>query len=676
VTYRAEVDGLRALAVIPVVLFHAGFRAFSGGFVGVDVFFVLSGYLITGIIHSEIRAGSFSIVNFYERRARRILPALLFVCGLSIVPAWLWMMPAAFAEFARSLAAVTVFGSNVLFFRETGYFAHAVEFKPLLHTWSLGVEEQFYLVFPVVLIALGRLGRQALFGVLLVVTALSLGLSEWSSRVHPAANFYLLPTRVWELGTGALLALLAFRAGPRSRLTAETGAACGLAMIVYAIVVFDGTVRIPGLIGLIPVAGTALVIAFATPATAVGRMLAWKPLVGIGLISYSAYLWHQPLFAFARIRSLDGVSTNAFLGLSVVTFVLAYFSWRFVEQPFRARRLFSRRQVFVGGAAASAVLLAFAGASVFANGFPGRVVPAAAAMAAWGGERGSRFIECSFRPGKPFETSGVCRHGSASPSAPVIALWGDSHAEAIAAGLADEVGRAGIALTQYTSRSCVPVRGYEWAHEQWNCRKETEAIFAAIVAEPALRTVVLASRWAFFFEGRRFDNQEGGIESGEPNVPVVDGFPEAPASDPAHQRRLGELMGRTVHDLLAAGKDVVLVYPVPEAGWDVPYYLAREIQFGIRRERPLSTRLDVFLSRTREARAALDRIGDNPHLFRVRPSDMLCGTVLEDRCVVQQGNAPLYFDDDHLSSVGASLVARGIAGVLDPVRHRNVNRRP
>jgi peptidoglycan/LPS O-acetylase OafA/YrhL len=205
--YRPEIDGLRAVAVIPVILFHAGFESFSGGYVGVDVFFVISGYLITSIIYGEIQNKTFSIIRFYERRARRILPALIFVSAVCIPFAWMWMLPSDFEDFSRSLVAVSVFASNIFFWRDSGYFSVAVELKPLLHTWSLGVEEQFYILFPVILLLCRKVSTRATVTIVMLGTIASIVLAEIGSRTYPAATFYLIPTRAWELGTGALLAI-------------------------------------------------------------------------------------------------------------------------------------------------------------------------------------------------------------------------------------------------------------------------------------------------------------------------------------------------------------------------------------------------------------------------------------------------------------------------------------
>ncbi len=334
--YRAEIDGLRALAVVPVVLFHAGFYLFSGGFVGVDVFFVISGYLITSIIINEMRDGTFSLMNFYVRRAKRILPALFLVMLVCIPFSFVFFLPIAMKDFSQSLMAVPAFLSNVLFLTESGYFEQEAELKPLLHTWSLAVEEQYYIIFPLLLMVLGFLGRQGVVLALALLLIVSLAAAEWATSHMPAAAFYLLPMRAWELLIGALAALyLQRREVSLPPIAMQAGSLLGLGLIVVAIFAYDESTPFPGVYALLPTIGTALIIVFARPGTWVNRLLGLKLLVGLGLISYSLYLWHQPLFAFARYHSPSEPSVWIMLGLSLSTLPLAYFSWRYIELPMR-----------------------------------------------------------------------------------------------------------------------------------------------------------------------------------------------------------------------------------------------------------------------------------------------------------------------------------------------------
>lgn len=345
--YRAEIDGLRALAVLPVILFHAGFEWFSGGFVGVDIFFVISGYLITTIIISEMAEGKFSIINFYERRARRILPALFFVMAACLPFAWLWLTPSDLEDFGQSLVAVSTFSSNILFWRESGYFDTAAELKPLLHTWSLAVEEQYYILFPIFIILTWRLGLKWVLILLSIVFLVSLGAAQWSAYNAPDAAFYLLPTRGWELLVGVFAAFyLKYNTYLKSHSINQALSLLGFGMIVFSIIAFDKKTPFPSLYTLIPTIGTGLLILCAVPKTVIHKLLSLKFIVGIGLISYSAYLWHQPLLAFAKHVFSEEVPELLMLCLCLMSLVAAWFSWRFIETPFRNRKRFDRASIF------------------------------------------------------------------------------------------------------------------------------------------------------------------------------------------------------------------------------------------------------------------------------------------------------------------------------------------
>lgn len=366
--YRREIDGLRAVAVLPVILFHAGFQIFSGGYVGVDVFFVISGYLITGIIIAEHEGGNFSIVRFYERRVRRILPALFLVMLCCIPVAWVWMLPSQFKDFSKSLIAVTAFASNILFWTETGYFASAADEKPLLHTWSLAVEEQYYVFFPIFLIIMWRFGRNQVVYVTATIALFSLLLCEWAWRHSPAGNFFLTPTRVWELLGGSLCAFLLHN---KTRASNDLFAAIGLLLILFAIFHFDSSTPYPSFNTLAPVGGTALIILYGSQGTWVARFLSAKPLVAIGLISYSAYLWHQPLFAFARVRIATEPQQWVMVTLAAASIGLAFLSWRYVEQPFRKRPqpiLPRGATIFAAAAAAAGCAFAFGAFGYLSDG--------------------------------------------------------------------------------------------------------------------------------------------------------------------------------------------------------------------------------------------------------------------------------------------------------------------
>ena len=342
--YRAEIDGLRALAVVPVIFFHAGFGFFSGGFVGVDVFFVISGYLITTILIDDIENKRFSIINFYERRARRILPALFFIMLVCIFFAWMWMLPYQMKDFSKSIVAVSLFASNILFWRESDYFSAAMEEKPLLHTWSLAIEEQYYFLFPIFLVTAWYFGRNKVFWMIIFMTAVSLLLSEWGWRNHAKANFYLAPTRVWELFFGSIAAFIVQKQGVQKN---NVLAMIGLATILFSIFFYNETTPFPSFYALAPALGVVLFVLYAERETIAARLLSNRVFVGIGLISYSAYLWHQPIFVFVKLKLKYSPSVGVYAILIFLSFVFAFLSWRYIEKPFRSKNKFKKNVIFL-----------------------------------------------------------------------------------------------------------------------------------------------------------------------------------------------------------------------------------------------------------------------------------------------------------------------------------------
>ncbi len=357
--YRPEVDGLRAIAILPVVLYHAGIAGFPGGFVGVDVFFVISGYLITSIILSERRAGNFTLTGFYGRRIRRIFPALFVMMAVSYPIAWALLDPSAMKEFSGSIAASTVFFANTYFLEVSGYFATAAELKPLLHNWSLSVEEQFYLLFPMAVLLSWRAGPKGQAALFFALALVSLGFAQWHiGRGEGARAFFLLHTRLWELMAGALTAYWLtsargtdLRDSGRFRLAALLG----LAMILTAVFAYDNETAFPGVAALLPCLGAVLIIAFATPQSLAGQILGWRPVVFVGLVSYSLYLWHVPLLVFTRIGTGRDDATLLF-GVCVLAFVIACLSWRYVERPFRRMHDLAPRRLFGAAALCMAIL--------------------------------------------------------------------------------------------------------------------------------------------------------------------------------------------------------------------------------------------------------------------------------------------------------------------------------
>lgn len=607
--YRREIDGLRAVAVLPVILFHAGFSVFSGGYVGVDVFFVISGYLITSILIAELEQGNFSIARFYERRARRILPALFVVMFACLPFAYMWMLPSQLKDFAQSLVAVVFFASNVLFWREDGYFAAAAELKPLLHTWSLAVEEQYYLLFPIFLLVLWRFGRQRVFWSVVVVTMLSLLLAEWGWRNKPSANFYLAPTRAWELLAGSICAFMTVGRAQRS---SNVLSALGLALIVFAIFAYNDSTPFPSVYTLVPVVGTALVIIFAAQDTWVARLLSLRGFVGIGLISYSAYLWHQPLFAFARLRSLTEPSHTLMAALAAASLLLAWATWYWVEQAFRKRAnplLVTRRSVFATSGAVGAVFVAVGLAGHVGKGFEWRFDAQVLRYADADIDRASS--HCHFGPNVPLPSLPVSECSFANKKSELsVLLTGDSHALAVSEALGDALQREGIGFLDLSYSSCPPLPGLQRFNEDSNAPNYMcdEFIRSAVeyADEVGVTTVVLTGRFPLYLYGDRFNNGEGGIEIGGAAWVDLVGRTRSTWDDMERRARVLAAYEQSIREL-AERFSVVLVYPVPEAGWNVPSYAFRNAYFNDR-DASLTTSFAAYVARTLEVNGLFDQL--------------------------------------------------------------------
>lgn len=652
--YRREIDGLRAVAVVPVILFHAGVGLFSGGYVGVDIFFVISGYLITSILIDELEKGDFSILRFYERRARRILPALFFVMLCCVPFALMWMMPSQLSDFSQSIAAVTLFVSNILFWSQEGYFAPAAELKPLLHTWSLAVEEQYYLVFPVFLMLLWRFGRTRVFWMVAAVALVSLVASEWGWRHKPSANFYLAPTRAWELLAGSLCA---FWLVGRAQRTNNWLSLLGLLMILYAIFRYDDLTPFPSVYALVPVMGAALIILFGGKGTWTAQLLEHRSFVGIGLISYSAYLWHQPLFAFARIRSSVAPAPSLLLALALLSLVLAYFSWRYIETPFRKGRstiLPTRRAVFAARGMMGSGLLAIGLTGCLSGGLPSRFSQPVQRFARATTDVPSS--ECYFEFVKREYSRPEAQCMRPANGKIDVMLIGDSHMWVLTDVLRQELDRRRQGYYIVSHASCLPFSGtkvFEGATE-FDCQRFVSESFNW-AATHGVKTVVIAARFSNYLRGARFDNGEGGVESGPCEFVDLRTHGRTRCTDLERRKRVLALYETRIREL-AKSFNIVLVYPIPEAGWDVPIYGFKKAYFR-GDATSLTTSYPLYRSRTKEVRQLFDRLSaDLSNVYPARAYTELCDE-RSLRCLNADRNGVYYYDDDHLTNTGARLVA-------------------
>ncbi|KZZ15136.1 hypothetical protein A3750_12120, partial [Oleiphilus sp. HI0079] len=512
--YRKEIDGLRALAIIPVLLFHAGIPGFSGGFVGVDVFFVISGYLIGGQILFALENKSFSFAEFYFRRARRILPVFLFVLIVCSIAAWVLLHPVALVEFSWNAIASVGFSSNIALWMQSGYFDSAAEFKPLLHTWSLSIEEQFYLLAPVTLVLIHRIRKNALFSLVLALTLFSFFAAIWASKKYSSESFYFLPTRAWELFVGVLVAMKASSKTGSYSFTwfEECLGVLGLLLVIGSFLLLSTTVAFPGVATLFPVLGTAMIILYGHNGV-VKAILSARLLVFIGLISFSLYLWHQPVLAFSRYWSQDALSINHLVILMGFCFVLAFLSWSFIEKPFRYSKRLSRRTIMDSLVLGSVLVVGFGFLAIKTEGVPARygaeILKIDAAIA-------------DINPLTPY-----CHVGRGVPSKhPIpgcekylsgetfdVLVMGDSHSNAISYALQERLSQAGVSSYAISYSSCIGITGfYPPNAKNIDCHKHNQTLIEYARSVGAESVLITSSFLGYYlngsnlvFEGRPLD---------------------------------------------------------------------------------------------------------------------------------------------------------------------------
>lgn len=499
--YRPDIDGLRAIAVLGVVLYHAGLGV-PGGYVGVDIFFVISGFLITGLIFKDLENGTFSMLGFWERRVRRIFPALAVMVITCLIAGYFLLLPFGYIVLAQSAISQAVFSSNIQFWRTTGYFNPSAEENPLLHTWSLSVEEQFYLFVPLIIAGLFAWKREKLLMPLILLgVVLSFSLSVYWLRVDPTGAFYLIPSRAWELGMGSFVAL----AQPlRSQIFRLLLGVAGLSGILATFWLYDSRTLFPGLAALLPVMGSAGMIwsgmrsDHGSTQSHAHRVLAWGPLVWIGLLSYSLYLWHWPFFAFHRY--LFGQNPASLLSIFYVllAFILSILSLKFIETPFRKRKICPTRAGILGFTIALTILIvSLSGLIYLKRGLPQRIPESALKYdRVQGNQRFSTKDKQDLPSGLRVQKLGV----EGAPARTL--LWGDSHAEVLLGALDSVCKELGVGAIAATKGGAPPVFGWSGERKTTSEHKRSvlagEEICSLLNENKCIENVVLVLRWSYY----------------------------------------------------------------------------------------------------------------------------------------------------------------------------------
>ena len=654
--YRREIDGLRAIAVSAVIVSHMGYpfaQYLPGGFIGVDIFFVISGFLITGILYRELQADRFSFWDFYDRRARRILPALLLVCVVSFPFAWVLMSPQQFAAFSQSLVSIGLFASNFYFWLTSDYFAPSAEEMAMLHTWSLAVEEQFYVFFPLVFLALWRRGRMVVG--LSLGLLVSLALAELWGRLAPQAGFYLVLTRAWELLAGSLAGYCVARYGlPDGQVGPALwrgigkfrGLLGGLAALGLGVslVFYHHDLVVPGLLFVLPVGSTVLLLICVYGSGGLLRVLASGPMVAVGLISYSMYLWHQPVFALLRLSQLSVPSAGQMLLALAAVVGLAWLSWAFVEQPFR--RIRSRRQVAFGGlVAAMAVLVGVGLAGHLRDGFPEARFAASTLQSLQAARQSPLRGACHDK-----SPQDACHYNSEFPAR--VTVLGDSHAVELAYALSETMADHQIGTVHLTGSGCPPALTFPT--NRGGCSNWLEGSVALLeAAQPGV--VVLSYRHAAYLYGRN--------EIAKPPYPAL---PDASyridikgASEAEKRAAYWASVKALVDRLRAAGHQIVLLVPPPEIVFPIERYVLRRAAEGLD---IASVPRAYYEARIGPVRDSLEKIAAaRPGVALRDPADVFCDA---DTCYAMRAGTPLYYDDDHPSLPGAELIVEAVLGDL------------
>jgi peptidoglycan/LPS O-acetylase OafA/YrhL len=620
VEYRSDIDGLRAIAVLSVIAYHLASDMLPGGYLGVDIFFVISGFLITQILKRDLELKKFNLRRFYERRVRRIAPALLLVLACSTLAASVLLLPTDLTNYARSLLATLGFVANVYFWRDTNYFSRAAEDKPLLHLWSLSVEEQFYLMLPILLLVVYRwcrsrfdnTGSWQLIGWLLFVgVALSLAANILALRWGASSPaFYGLPTRAWELGAGSAVALLAWKL--RGKSAALLGWPAFFVLIATLLGVFPSHAAIPTAL---PVVFAAGVLILPTDRCWIGpqKLLSTPALVGVGIISYSLYLWHWPAIVFSKYFLIRELSNGETISVAIFTVAISVATWRWIEQP-------ARRSPAIAWKTLATITLSLTGSALVliqAQGLPSRLEASAARINQSVGTN----YRCPVFDYLPFGSSRACRMylDSGNVLDSEVVLLGNSHAQMLAPLFRDLLKDRKQAGLLVPLNGCLPITS---ANLSVDCIDAASVNLDEVLRLPHLKTVVIAFNWAL------------------PDQLVdADGRMTSNGSLEATMAGLDSLVKR----IQAAGRQAVVLGPLAEPGWDLASQYSRELQFKRSLNQPISIARSEF---DRRYQRVIESLSSRKDITFVPMHEVQCGT---SSCAYILEGESLFADSNHLA---------------------------
>lgn len=652
--HRSDIDGLRAIGVLAVIFFHVKINLFKGGFVGVDIFFVISGYLITHSIISDVSNGNFKLFDFYEKRARRIFPALsvmLIACAISSY----FLMPSIdYLNFSKSLFASIFSFSNIVFWKETGYFDSPAEVKPLLHTWSLGIEGQFYIIFPILILFLFKLKKEKAISVLTIIFLFSIILSQWSAMYHSAVAFYLLPSRVWELIMGALLAFKVFPAVENRKLNLFLSV-LGTCLIFFSFVSFSANIAFPGLHALFPTIGTALIIySNEKELNLIGNIYSIRPLRFIGAISYSLYLWHWPLLVFYKYVSFSNLSFINTLIILFFSLIISIVSWKYVEAPFLKRNSMVPRKLFLyfsGSIALSLTIVSLSG--YLTDGSPNRLSPTVAKYekAAFENFEFSKYVFREMTPNRAKDRD-FSVLGDISSLGYKFILWGDSHAHSLAPvfdKLAKEHGVKGWLAAYPACPPLLDIVRVDKRLRHIKC-KEFNTEIISLIKENEIDHVILAAYWSIF-------------TNDEPTIAFSkDAFSKENIDECVVFK---ESFVNTLKKISDTKAKVWVAEQVPCQKVRVPIALAQYVMYGYDINQ-IGIQKDEHIKKLKKVNNVLN---ESAGKFKRINTEKLFFP--KDKCVVYNDGKSLYRDNHHLSEYGSVWLSDMFRPIFKQITNEN-----
>ena len=670
-TYRKDIDCLRGISVLAVILYHFKFNYFSGGYLGVDIFFVISGFLITSIILEEISLEKFSLINFYERRIRRLFPALIVVIITTSFLFEIVFLETEIKKLVVSIISTILFYANFYFQDIGSYFSPLNEQQPLLHTWSLSIEEQFYLIFPIFLVLFFK--KINLAFILIILFALfSISLSQFGGNLKfsypyvenhlsffalPQFAFYFTLTRIWEILVGCLLALFLFN--NKKFFENRYLVLLGYLLIFLSILFFDKNTLHPSIITLIPITGTLLVLLYSSEnfnESGVFVIFNNYILLKIGLISYSLYLWHQPIYQF--FNQIYFIDTNNLVKFFIIflLLILSFFSFKFIEQPFRDKKKINQKNIFIFYILSTILIFLFCLYSLYLRDFSKKYSDLVYDISNFSKYYENNNFNCSTSAENYISPNNACILGNEQKTE--LALIGDSHLDIISKELKKELTLLGVSAYQFSYGGCVPSLNLKvYNDKRYICNKYFTEVLDKLKNEPDIKKIVLFSRWSFNLKGERFNNKEGGIEigSGHYFIPINS---DVLVEKKIRQEEILNNIEIFIKKIKNLDKDIYIVMPTPEMGWEVPNNLARILHYKNKIEKnTLSISKKVFDERNSEIYKFFSNLKQKYNLNLIYPNDIFCEDL---KCFSHKNNIPLFFDDDHLSIEGAKLLSKKI----------------